>query len=103
MTIEDFKNILAGDIRRKLMDHGGARISYDSYSGSPYYLDGTTFHLGSMIRRDYKLCNCYDLATLVYCAFKSLGKTYNAQTGTETDVVPSCCILDTGLPMLTRC
>ncbi|CAG9947189.1 unnamed protein product [Clonostachys rosea f. rosea IK726] len=85
MTIEDFKNILAGDIRRKLMDHGGARISYDSYSGSPYYLDGTTFHLGSMIRRDYKLCNCYDLATLVYCAFKSLGKTYNAQTGTETD------------------
>lgn len=70
-------------------------LRYDSNHGRPHYffllsdqLGAVTGHflLADMLKKTAKLCNCYDLAAIMYTAFKSFGKVANGTNASETDV-----------------
>lgn len=73
---------------------GHRDFCYDANgSGASSFLNGGTFLLGDMLQKTTSngnntasSCNCFDLAALVYVAFKSFGRRRATPNSPETDV-----------------
>jgi hypothetical protein len=89
-SFADVESQVVGKVVYSIWKLGEVDFCYDSTIGQTSFFLGGHFHLGRMLKKQARTCNCFDMAALVYAGLKSFGRRpLGGPDWPETDVSDS--------------